>query len=139
MTYPAKEPLTIPNMVAAGMSILILILLPYPLLLLVALGVPFGWAYYVAWGGWAAFAVVLAWLNWRSTPTRRSKWPHRQFAWISFGGFLLYSLLGVAGLLRGLGPAGVFLFVALFVWMFVEGSFVGRERRLLHTQGAKIR
>jgi hypothetical protein len=139
MTYRTKEPLTFPVLVAAGMSILILILLPYPLLVLVALRVPFGWAYYFAWAGWAAFAVVLAWLNVRSTPTRRSKWPHRQFAWISFGGFLLYGLLGVAGLLRGLGPAGVFLFVALFVWMFVEAGFVGRERRLLHAQGAKIR
>jgi hypothetical protein len=138
MTYRVKEPLTVTNMVAAGMSILILILISYPLLLLIAFRVPFGWSYFVAWGAWAAFAVLLAWLNWRSTPTRTSRWPHQQFAWISFGGFFLYGVLGALGLLR-LGLAGLFFFVALFVWMLVEGAFVGREKRLLRAQRQKAK
>lgn len=139
MPSHVKAPLTITSLLVAGVSILILLLLPYPLFLLIGLGVPLGWAYYVAYGGWAAFAVLLVWLSVRSTPTQESRWPHRRFAWISFGAFLLYGVLALAGLLRGLGPAGVFLFVALVVWMLVEGSFLGRERRLLRIERKDVK
>jgi hypothetical protein len=141
MVSRKSEALTMTNLLVAGMSLLILLLLPYPLFLLIGLGVPFGWAYYVAYAGWAVFAVLLVWLSVRSAPTWGPRWPHRRFAWISFAAFLLYGVLALSGFLRGLGPAGVLLFVALVVWMLVEGSFAGREQRLLRAQrqGARTR
>lgn len=112
---------------AAGI-VVILLLFPYPVGLLLSLGIPLGWIYLVVYAGWAAFAVFIAWLSFRRPSRRASKWPHRDLMYVAMGAlFLWYGITNT--ILRVSNAVNWFVFIAIAVWFFVEGTYVSRERR----------
>ncbi len=140
MDSPAKERLSFWDALSAAGLVLILLLFPYPLALLLNLGVPLGWVYLVVYTGWAAFALFLAWLGFRTPSAPPSKWPHKRLAYVSMGALFLWFAL-TNTVLKVSNAVNWFVFIALGVWMLVEGAFLRQDQQLLRAQQqrAKVR
>ena len=111
-----------------GAFLLIFLLFPYPLALLLVLGVPLGWTYLLAYAVWAAFGVSLVYLYYRRETKGAPKWNHRRGAYLLMAGlFLWYALTNTV--LRVSVALNWFVFIALVVAGYVE-MMLGWPRRL---------
>ena len=120
--------------------VLILALFPYPLGLLLALGIPLGWVYPVVYAGWVAFAVFLGWLGLGRWSKRASSWPHLRVMYATMGAlFLWYALTHTV--LKVSPALNWFVFIMLAVWFLLEGVIVAPEERAKRARlrNAKIR
>jgi len=110
-----------------GVSLLIFLLFPYPLALLLVLGVPLGWTYLVVYAAWVAFGVSLVYLYYRREPKGESRWSHRRAAYLLMAGlFFWYALTNTV--LRVSVALNWFVFIALVVAGYVE-MMLGWPRR----------
>jgi hypothetical protein len=123
-----KERLSLKDALRTAGFILILLLFPYPLGFLLALGVPLGWPYLATYAGWVVFVFLLTWYGFRSSGVRRSRWPHRRLMYLSLGGLFLWYILKSTVLKVG-NAVDWFVFIALAVWLLVEATFVVRDQR----------
>jgi hypothetical protein len=110
-----------------GVFLLIFLLFPYPLALLLVLGVPLGWTYLLVYAAWVAFGVSLVYLYYHREPKRASRWSHRRGAYLLMAGlFLWYALTNTV--LRVSVALNWFVFIALVVACYLE-AMLGWPRR----------
>jgi hypothetical protein len=102
-----------------GFFLLIFLLFPYPLALLLVLGVPLGWTYLLVYAAWAAFGVSLVYLYYHREPKEASRWSHRRGAYLFFAGlFVWYALTNTV--LHVSVALNWFVFIALVVASYLE-------------------
>jgi hypothetical protein len=122
------EPITRKDKLRVAIFVVVLALFPYPLGMLLALGIPLGWVYPVVYAGWVAFAVFLGWLGLGRWSKRVSRWPHLRLMYALMGAFFLWYALTHTVL--EVSPAlNWFVFIMLAVWFLLEGMIVAPEER----------
>jgi hypothetical protein len=117
-----------------AIGILLVLLLPFPVVLLYVLGVPLQsvWPYAFVYGDWIAFALFLDRVSTHGWPARLRlaaargiPWPHRQLGYVAFG------LMLVVFLISRVLTNPVLLWSVwnlLVVLGFVEAAIVGQGR-----------
>ncbi len=102
-----------------GVFLLIFFLFPYPLALLLVLGVPPDWTYLAVYAAWVAFGVFLVYAYYRREPRAASWWPHRRVTYLFTVGLVVWVAL-INTVVRVSDALSWFVFIALLVGLYLE-------------------
>jgi len=131
-----------PSRPRRAISIILVLLFPFPLALLIASGVPLQpqWPYYLVYAAWIVFALVLdriATHGWpgqlRFAASRSIRWPHLGVTYLSLGLVLVVFIVSRARVISN--PVLIWsIWNVLIVVGFIEGAIVGSNRAKVDTR-----
>ncbi len=122
----AQAPRRTRDRILDAARIVAIALFPYPFLVLFAWGVPYGWVYVFAYGGWVLFASALIWV--RRGHTLFPKLPHTYLFYLSI--ITLVAWFPLSRTLATISPRlNALAFVLIAMWFLLEAAHVGQKPR----------
>jgi hypothetical protein len=125
-----------PGLIGRALGILLVLLFPFPLALISALGIPpqVGWPYAVGYAAWIAFALLLdriATHGWpvklRFAGSRAVRWPHLRIGFCCLGLLLVVFLMARIRMISD--PILTWsIWNVLIIVAFMEGAIVASNR-----------